>query len=150
MMLRTRDRITTVGVMCKNTNDKGVILASSSDPNMDLGRRKVSCVTNTRLPYLVIGMVHNNPKLNAVRPDRTSCFRAMGNNNRNSCGLVTLTPTSMRRVTSFITLKFRLTFGCHGPTVVLTSNIVKRVVRGIILPTRGPHHARRRIVTRYP
>lgn len=150
MILRTRDRMTTVGVMCNNTKDKGVILASSSDPNIDLGRRNVSCLTKTRLPYLVMGMVHNNPNLKAVRPDRTSCFRAIGNNKRNSCGLVTLTPTSMRRVTSFIKLTFRLTFGCHGPTVVLTSNIVKRVVRGMMLPPVGPHHASTRMVRRYP
>lgn len=150
MILRTRDRITTVGVMCKNTNDKGVIVASSSDPNIDLGRRNVSCVTNTRLPYLIIGIVQKNPNLNAVRPDRTSCFRAAGKNNRNSCRLVTLTPTSMRRVTSFMKLTFSLTFGCHGPTVVLTSNMVNRVVRGMILPRCHPEHARRRVLTRYP
>lgn len=136
--------------MCNNTTDNGVMVASSSDPNIDLGRRNVSCVTNTRLPYLVIGIVHKNPKLKAVRPDRTSCFRAIGNNNRKSCHLVTLTPTSMRRVTSFMNVTFSLTFGCHGPTVVLTSNIVKRVVRGMMLPRRHAHLASRRIVTHYP
>lgn len=136
--------------MCNNTNTNGHIVAASSDPNITLVRRNVSCVTNTRVPNIVIGIRHNNPKLNAVRPSRDSCFRTAHNNNGNSCGIVILTPTSIRRVTSFISLTFALTFGCHGPTVVLDSNMVKRVVRGIILPPMGPHHARRRVTGRYP
>ncbi len=131
--LRTRDRVTTVGVICNITSTKLHIVASSSDPKVSLGNRNLSCLTNTSLPSLMVGMRHNNPKLNNVRPSRSSCFRTAGTNNRNSFEVLILTPTSIRRVTSLAIGNFRLTSGCHVASVVLTSNAVNRVVRPISL-----------------
>ncbi len=109
--MRTRDRRTSVGVICNTSKAKREMVATSSKPNIDLVRRKFACLTNTRLPTIVISVVETKPKLKGVKPRRKSCGRVIGNKKRKGCGGVMLTPGDIRRVYSLAVGTFRLTSG---------------------------------------